>query len=229
MVRPAYGGRRTCESCVSIDVRRWHREGRLHAEEHFSLSWTRNGKRAGNISVRTELDAAVLIYQSRFWGSTEWRLIEQRVPITWTACHLGGQRPWFVCSVYSNEHFCGRRAAVLYGAGELFACRTCCRLAYASQQETAMFRGMSQAQKIRQKMGGSANLFEPFPERPKGMHWRTYKRLRDRAETAEYQFGILATSQIERLKQPLDQRKKDSARLRSDTPRIQVLGRKRSR
>src|SRR5262249_5259309 len=25
-------GRVTCESCISIDVRRWNREGRLHAE-----------------------------------------------------------------------------------------------------------------------------------------------------------------------------------------------------
>src|SRR4029077_13147701 len=29
MARPAYGGLRSCESCRWIDVRRWHREGRL--------------------------------------------------------------------------------------------------------------------------------------------------------------------------------------------------------
>jgi hypothetical protein len=34
-----------------------------------------------------------------------------------------------------------------------------------------------QAQAIREKLGGSANLMEPSPERPKGMHWRTYERL----------------------------------------------------
>jgi hypothetical protein len=28
MARPSYGGRPTCEGCKSIDVRRWHREGR---------------------------------------------------------------------------------------------------------------------------------------------------------------------------------------------------------
>jgi hypothetical protein len=27
MARPAYGGRTTCESCIRIDVRRWHRGG----------------------------------------------------------------------------------------------------------------------------------------------------------------------------------------------------------
>ena len=138
MARPAYGGRNTCESCISIDVRRWHRQGRLQAGQYFSWSWTRGGEPAGSIRARTEWDAVVLIYRSRGWGATEWKSIEQRVPITWTACHLGGQRPWFVCAVYSNGRYCGRRAAILYGAGELFACRRCYGLAYASQQERPM-------------------------------------------------------------------------------------------
>jgi hypothetical protein len=51
-------------------------------------------------------------------GSNEWKSVQQRVPISLTACHLGGQRAWFVCSVYRNGRCCGRRAAILYGAGE---------------------------------------------------------------------------------------------------------------
>jgi hypothetical protein len=27
------------------------------------------------------------------------------------------------------------------------------------------------------KLGGSANMLDDFPEKPKGMHWRTYERL----------------------------------------------------
>jgi hypothetical protein len=41
-----------------------------------------------------------------------------------------------------------------------------------------MQRGVFKAQKIRTRLGGSVNLFEPFPEKPKRMHWRTYLRLR---------------------------------------------------
>jgi hypothetical protein len=149
--------------------------------------------------VRTEWDAVILIYRSRSWGTSEWKSIEQRVPITWTACHLGGQRPWFVCSVYCNGRCCGRRAAVLYGAGELFACRRCYGLAYASQQETPMHRGIGQAQKIRMRLGANANLCEPFPEKPKGMHWRTYLRLRARAEAAEGYSDMLTMQWINRL------------------------------
>jgi hypothetical protein len=190
MARPAYGARTTCESCISIDVRHWHREGRLCDGQFISWSWTRGGEPAGSISVRTEKDAVVLIYRSRSWGGSEWKSIEQRVPIAWTACHLGGRRPWFVCPVYSNGQYCGRRVALLYGAGELFACRRCYGLAYSSQQETPMHRLLGQAQKIRMRLGGSARLCEPFPEKPKRMHWCTYLRLRARAEAREESLNV---------------------------------------
>ena len=118
------------------------------------------------------------MFSSRRSPDSEWRPVEQRVPITWTACHLGGRRVWFCCSAYFNNRYWGRRVALLYGAGELFACPRCYGLAYASQQETPMYRGVGRAQKIRIRLGGSANLCEPFPEKPKRMHWRKYIRLR---------------------------------------------------
>jgi hypothetical protein len=200
MARPAGRGRTTCEACISIDVRRWHREGRLRAGQYFSSLWTRGGQPSGKINVRTECDAVVLIYRSRIQGTSQWKSIEQRVPIAWTACHLGGRRPWFICSAYSNGRYCGRRAAVLYGAGQIFACRRCYGLAYESQQETPMQRGVFKAQKIRMRLGGSVNLFEPFPEKPKRMHWCTYLRLRARAETAEYYSNELTMQWLNRLK-----------------------------
>ena len=30
---------------------------------------------------------------------------------------------------------------------------------------------------LRERLGGSANMMKPFPEKPKGMHWKTYERL----------------------------------------------------
>lgn len=175
----------TCESYKSIDVRDWHRRGFLHAGQRFSWSWTRGGQPSGGISVRTEANAVVLVFRSRDVGASEWKSIEQRVPITWTECNLGGHRPWFLCSVSSGGQRCGRRVAVLYGVGELFACRHCYRLTYACQRENRRDRSLTTAQKIRLRLGGSANMLEPFPQKPKGMHWRTYERLRDRANRAE--------------------------------------------
>jgi hypothetical protein len=81
MARPAYGGRPTCEGCKSIDVRRWHREGRLRAGQTSSLSWTRGGEPSGGIYVLAVADAVILMFHSQRRGHTEGKPVLQRVPI----------------------------------------------------------------------------------------------------------------------------------------------------
>ena len=146
---------RTCESCISIDARRWQRQGRLCPGLSFSCSWNWGEEQFGSINVRTKTDAVVLMYRARSWGDADWKSVEQRIPITWTACGLGGQRPWFVCPRSSGGRYCGRRVAVLYGAGELFACRHCYGLTYASQREALYLRDAGKAQKIRMRWEGA--------------------------------------------------------------------------
>jgi hypothetical protein len=67
--------------------------------------------------------------------------------------------------------------AKLYGPGKYFLCRHCYDLRYESQREDKKTRALRKAQKIRTRLGGSANMLEPFPEKPKGMHLDTYIRL----------------------------------------------------
>jgi hypothetical protein len=40
-----------------------------------------------------------------------------------------------------------------------------------------MYRALHRAQSIRKRLGESANMMEPLPEKPKGMHHDTYMRL----------------------------------------------------
>jgi hypothetical protein len=173
------------ESCKSIDVRRWHREGRLSAGQYFTSSWKHSGgEPTGSINVRTERDGAILTYQTRHGPANEWKPINQRIPITWTDCHFGGRRPWFICPIYTDGRYCGRRVAVLYGLRDYFACRHCYRLAYESQQEPIRMRGLLKAQKILLRLGAKPDLLDPFPEKPPRMHRRTYQRLHRAYETA---------------------------------------------
>jgi hypothetical protein len=185
MARRAGSRRVTCESCLPIDIRDWRRRGLLRVGLEFPVFWNLAGKLCGYMSVHIEHNAAVLFFHSQFLGDIERRQIEQRVPIVWTACFLGGQRPWFQCTVYSGNQYCGRRVAILYGAGDLFACRHCYGLAYASQKESPRFRNISRSRKIRMRLGGCADLGAPFPAKPRNMHWRTYDRLRTRGEAAD--------------------------------------------
>src|SRR5690349_5378207 len=115
------------------------------------------------------------------------------------SCRLGGECPWFACSVAANGVFCGRQVTKLYGAGRLFACRHCYRLAYASQHESAHQRGLGKSQKIRIRLGGSANMLDAFPDKPKGMHWQTYKRWRSVHDAAEERSNIGLMGFVERL------------------------------
>src|SRR5262245_28742163 len=196
MARHAYGGKTTVESCRLIDVLHWNRLGYMRLPRWFSWAWTRDGEQMASINVRTRHHSVALKY--RIYSTCgDFRDVEQRVAIQWTPCRFGGARPWFVCSVSSNGVYCGRRVTKLYLAGRLFACRRCYRLAYGSQQEPVHEHGLWKAQKIRLCLGGSANMFKEFPDKPKGMHWRTYNRLRRNHDLA-------ISSSILRLKQYAD-------------------------
>jgi hypothetical protein len=107
-----------------------------------------------------------------------------RVWIEWTPCNYGGARAWFVCPgrKWPGSN-CGRRVAILYWGWGQPACRHCYQLAYESQHESDRYRALHQARAIRKKLGGSISLAEPFPLKPKGMHWLTYARFR--AEEAQ--------------------------------------------
>jgi hypothetical protein len=119
----------TVEDYKTIDVRYLQRQGWIYSGMLYSLNWTRGGEPSGSIQVKTGHDAITLIYRHKRYGQ-DWEEVNQVVHLTWTPAHFGGRRPWFVCGN------CGRRVAVLYGAGKYFACRLCYDLTYRSCQES---------------------------------------------------------------------------------------------
>jgi hypothetical protein len=157
MPRYAYGAKATVEGCRSIDVLRWNRLGFLSGRSAFSWQWVSDEENVATIGVVSSRDGVTLKYKSRSYGE-DWSDVGK---------------------------YCGRDVAKLYQRGKLFACRHCHGLAYASQQESSNQRGLYRAQKIRKRLGGSVSMFEDFPDKPKGMQWRTYDRLRGRYDMAE--------------------------------------------
>ena len=139
----------------------------------FSWRWSRAGKETASIGAFVYRDQVILSYRHRGGLGGEWEGVKEPISLEWTPCNFGGERPWFVCPGAR----CGRRVAVLYGPGKYFLCRHCYDLRYESQRENKAHRALRRAQKIRVRLGGSASMMEPFPERPKGMQHDTYMRL----------------------------------------------------
>ena len=166
----------TVQECHSLDVRYLNRNGLLEPGHLFSLRWSRAGRETGSIGGVVDgsrlPESVTLLYRCRS-GPDEWEEINETVTLTWTHHNFGGERPWFLCPGAG----CGRTVAVLYGPGRYFLCRHCYDLSYQSQRDNKMYRALHRAQKIRERLGGSANVTEVFPEKLKGMHWKTYERL----------------------------------------------------
>lgn len=164
-------GKSTTDTYRRLDVRRLQRDGLLTPGRTYGWNWSSGGEIVASVQVRTEADRVILSYRHRSTGG-EWKDESYPVRLEWTACHYGGQRAWFHCPATG----CGRRVAILY-CGGIFACRHCYRLAYACQRKSASDRAMQRADGIRERLGWEPGILNPRGWKPKGMHWRTFKRL----------------------------------------------------
>lgn len=192
MARP-WTGALTCESLLAIDVRQWQRGNRLNPGDAFTHSWHFENQPSCAIAVEVKPYGVLLSFHVTDPGRDQ-RLIEQWIETVWTPCNLGGGRPWFRCGAVAiaDGRGCNRRVAILYCREEIgFACRSCFNLLYESQLESARFRGLGLARKIRMKLGAGPDLTAPFPMKPQRMHLRTYKRLRNRYLIAATRCGAL--------------------------------------
>jgi hypothetical protein len=184
-----------CESCPSIDVRELRRNSQLSPGMSFSIFWHAGDVEVASVWVSVRGTNIALSFKTCAEGAEEWTYFEQVIPVDWTECYLGGGRPWFRCIAQTPAgNRCDRRVAKLYLASASgFACRHCYQLSYASQHERYAHRGLNKARKIRMRLGGDGNLMNPFPPRPKGMHRRTYERMRNQFDQAAQRCGLLVS------------------------------------
>jgi hypothetical protein len=182
-------GRATAGDAMHLDVNRLNKTGCLEPGARSRPSWTRGDEPAGNITVQANHSGLTLIYRTSTNGG-EWQDVREPVTIIWEPCNFGGRRPYFLCPE------CGRRSVKLYGLAR-FLCRSCNRLAYQCQRESGSDRALRKDWKLRAKLGGEPGMSNPIPDRPKGMHWRTYNAIVDeiyRVETVvdDFTFALVA-------------------------------------
>ncbi|MBA3844869.1 MAG: hypothetical protein H0X39_20025 [Actinobacteria bacterium] len=95
------------------------------------------------------------------------------VKVDWQQCTKGGVRPYVFCPV------CRLRKMKLYYVEGRVSCQGCLGVLYRSQRVPLQVRQLERAAAIRKKLGGESWAGAPMPPKPRGMQWRTYRRLTD--------------------------------------------------
>lgn len=148
----------------SIDIRKLTRIKALKAGTEVRFD---SGESLKVISAGLSLE--VLFFSDNF-------LQNGRVSVRFRPCALGGQRATFECPK------CNRSAFLLYKRYGSYKCRQCAKLSYASQAEDPVSRAMRKTTKLLRKLSPDACLMTGVPDKPKGMHQATYRRISLRAE-----------------------------------------------
>ena len=133
------------------------------------------GARIAMVASETGVDCVITVTSLSSHSLSE----STRVNFFWQVCNFGGERPRFHCQA------CGRRADELFLLEFNLVCRGCAKVSYRSQWKSSAERNQERARAIRARFGGPPDMDAPFPERPKGMHWGRYDRLREEALTLE--------------------------------------------
>lgn len=188
------GRRGTCykvEECLTLDATRWQRDGFFRGCESRIGAWEwRNsvtGKATCSIGYRVEPAGGAWQVHLNYTITQTREALDYHLRLAATRPQYGGRRWWFLCPLTVNGGSCGRRVRKLYIPPhcKYFGCRYCYNLTYQCGSEDAQTRALTKAQTIRAQLGGSSSLVGAFPEKPKGMWWRSYDRLRTRSEDAE--------------------------------------------
>lgn len=158
-----------CEDYLSIDIGWLKRQGSLTPDKSGKITWSRGGQTTSSIGYRTEVGGLRLIYRT-LRAEDDWQDVNELISFAWTDANFNGRRQWFACPS------CNRRCRIIYG-GAYYRCRNCYRLKYESQYEPIFGRVADQRHKLRKRLGYAGSLEDPFPPKPKGMHWKTYRRL----------------------------------------------------
>jgi hypothetical protein len=153
---------------LRLDVRELHKSGLLCGEARGSVIWQRGG--VDTASIGTRFLPCELALRLEYEFGPRQVPVRETVKLTFTACHFGGDRPWFRCP------HCDCRCAVLWGRGR-FLCRTCQRLSYPSQNESIGSKAIRRIHEIRAALHAKPCLPIERIGRPRYMRYDRFRTL----------------------------------------------------
>tara|TARA_R110000787_G_scaffold63520_1_gene142917 strand:- start:2343 stop:2987 length:645 start_codon:yes stop_codon:yes gene_type:complete len=161
------------DQCPNLDINFWKKNQLLFDASEFDIAWTTYDYWEYQATIEVKLNNMIVNIYLVF---DDGHAVIKSILLDATACHYGGIRYWLLCPC------CKKRAAKLYLVDQDIKCIRCSGYSYQSQNETHKDRQLRLARKARYKLGAGGNLLKPIFQKPKGMHWRTFFRLRDQAD-----------------------------------------------
>ena len=165
------------ENGLTLDLNQLIRQRDILPGRHISGSLMWSDAHSGEKIASIDFEAS-LISEGHAWARLRYidggQLMDYRVQIQASPCHYGGMRWWWVCPIS------GLRVAKLYlpPGATTFAPRQIYRLAYRSQRDAKIDRTHARQRRLYSKLGSEYDRYEQSPpDRPKGMHHKTYERL----------------------------------------------------
>jgi hypothetical protein len=207
-------GHGTVEGTRSLDVMKLVGAGFLNGRQSGGWQWTYRDGSTASVLVTGGRDIVTLDYRVKSPGE-DWQPVNQRIPIQWTPCRFGGERPWFVCDVLAKGVYCGRRVIKLYGAGKFFACRRCYRLTYEMQRGGPMDCAHRRLARLHRKLAADYDGPDmPPPPKPKWMRRKTYSRITQQIEAGQQQLDVVFMTGAQRILARSERTKHRSGRRR---------------
>lgn len=170
------------EDCRKVETWWLKKYQYLNGFKWGGIEWT-NGYSGVKNSINIQVDTNDLyirfMYTKTDYYTDEKTDMDYRFNLTTTQCNYGGVRYWFICGLYSDGRYCGRRVGVLYKPpnGKWFGCHHCWDLSYDERQKNrggkygALFRTLD--------IGAKADKLEEGIKRRfwRGRPTRKYRRL----------------------------------------------------
>jgi hypothetical protein len=147
MGRYSWDKKDTVEDCRSVSISFLRKHGYFCGYRTGGIAWKNcYGEETSSIGITVSTSdgggVARFYYTVTDRSSGEKTDYDYKVQLTTIPCHFGGVRYWFVCPLYRNGVYCGRRVAKLYKApgAAYFGCRHCYDLSYESRNESRLGR-----------------------------------------------------------------------------------------
>jgi len=137
----------TVEESRSVSISFLRKHGYFCGYRGGKIFWTNSmGEETGSIGIAVSVgdgeNYAQFNYTITDRNSGQKTDYDYKVQLTTTPCNLSGVRYWFICPLFTNGVYCGRRVARIYKApcAVYFGCRHCYNLSYESRNESHLGR-----------------------------------------------------------------------------------------